>query len=206
MRAYNVLGESPNSALSTAVTTTYIPAAPSNLLATVVSATQISLSWTDNSTNESGFRIERSADGGVSWSLVTTVVANVKTYNNTGLTGATAYSYRVRAYNTTNEFSDISNVVAATTLPATPSGLTATALAGSQVRLNWADVAGESGYYIERSTDGTSWSRVGSANANTVTFTDIGLTAGTRYYYRIQAYNSTGNGAYSSTVNLLAIG
>ena len=86
LRAYNALGESPNSAASTAVTTTYLPAAPSALTATVISNYQINLAWTDNSTNESGFKIERSTDGGATWTQIATVAANVKTYNNTGLT------------------------------------------------------------------------------------------------------------------------
>ena len=79
------------------MTTTYLPAAPSALTATVVSNYQINLAWTDNSTNESGFKIERSADGGATWTQIGTVTANIRTYNNTGLTFGTTYSYRVRA-------------------------------------------------------------------------------------------------------------
>jgi hypothetical protein len=75
------------------------PNAPSNLVATVASATQISLSWTDNSNNEDGFRIERKTEPSGTWSEIATVSANVTTYQNSGLTTGTTYCYRVRAYN-----------------------------------------------------------------------------------------------------------
>ena len=96
-------------------------------------------------------------------------------------------------------------MVSCITRPAAPSGLTATALAGKQIRLNWTNLLGEGGYYIERSLNGSTWSQIGSVGADVTTYTDTGLTAGTRYYYRIRAYNSSGNGAYSTAVNLLAI-
>lgn len=70
--------------------------APSGLSATGGSR-QITLRWTDNSGNESGFRIERSTGG--SFSEKATVGANTTTWTNTGLTSGNVYSYRVRAYN-----------------------------------------------------------------------------------------------------------
>ena len=90
-------------------------------------------------------------------------------------------------------------------MPAAPTGLTATALAGAQIRLNWSNLTGESGYLIERSLNGGTWTQIASVAADTTTYTNTGLTAGTRYFYRIRAYNGSGNGAYSSTVNTLAI-
>ena len=54
------------------------PAAPSNLVATVISASQIDLSWTDNADNEDGFRIERKVGGG-SFSELTTVASSAGT-------------------------------------------------------------------------------------------------------------------------------
>jgi hypothetical protein len=61
-------------------------------------APSLSLSWTDNSNNESGFRIERSS-AGTSFTQIATVAANVTTYLDAGLANSTAYSYRVCAYN-----------------------------------------------------------------------------------------------------------
>jgi len=73
-------------------------AAPSNLLATAVSATEMDLSWTDNSANEDGFHIERAPGWTTSFTEIATVAVNVTSYQNTGLTEAN-YDYRVRAYN-----------------------------------------------------------------------------------------------------------
>ena len=79
------------------------PAAPTSVTATV-SATSgsdtIDLTWTDNSTDETGFEIERSDNGGTSWSAVNTTAANVTSYSDSGLGPDTTYAYRVRAVNT----------------------------------------------------------------------------------------------------------
>ncbi len=90
------------------------PTAPSNLSASAASCSQINLSWTDNSNNETGFKIERKTGAGGSWSQIATVGANVTTYPSTGLSENTTYYYRVRAYNADGD-SDYSNEPYATT-------------------------------------------------------------------------------------------
>jgi hypothetical protein len=70
------------------------PSAPSNLQLSVVSDTQIDLSWTDNAANETGFEIER--DGTV---VASDVAADSESYSDTGLSSNTSYDYRVRAVN-----------------------------------------------------------------------------------------------------------
>ena len=97
-------------------TPTSKPAAPTNLGATAISSSEIALSWTDNSNNESGFQIQRSSDG-VTFRLIAAVGANVTTYTDSGRTAGTTYYYRVRAYNSAG-YSAPSNVASATTLPA----------------------------------------------------------------------------------------
>lgn len=74
--------------------------APSGLRATSTVARRIDLSWTDNSTNESGFRIERSING-YSFSQIATVGANVNTFADVNRRSGRTYTYRVRAYNAT---------------------------------------------------------------------------------------------------------
>jgi hypothetical protein len=77
-------------------------------------------------------------------------------------------------------------------LPAVPSNVTATASSASQINLSWTDVAGESGYKIERSSNGTSgWSQIGTTGANVTSFSNTGLSGGTPYYYRVRAYGSS---------------
>jgi hypothetical protein len=72
------------------------PNAPSGLTATATSSTQVNLAWTDNSTDETGFRIQRSTDG-ATWATVTDTADNATSYSDTGLTAETTYYYRVRA-------------------------------------------------------------------------------------------------------------
>src|SRR5437870_2062888 len=77
------------------------PAAPSNLTLTspvLNPDTTLQLAWTDNSTNETGFAIERRMGTGT-YSEIATVGASVTSYTDTGLTAGTPYSYRVRAWN-----------------------------------------------------------------------------------------------------------
>jgi hypothetical protein len=71
---------------------------PSGLTATAICNTQINLSWTDNSNNEEGFKIERKTGAAGSWVEIATVGAGVTTYQDVGLTSETTYWYRVRAY------------------------------------------------------------------------------------------------------------
>jgi len=71
--------------------------APTNLTATAVGSKRINLTWSDNSTGEAGFRIERSTDG-VRFSKIANVGAGVTTYTNTRLRTGRTYYYRVRAY------------------------------------------------------------------------------------------------------------
>ncbi len=94
-----------------------VPNAPSNLTATAVSTTQVNLAWTDNSGNESGFLIERCAGSGkcTTFIQIAQTVANVNVFSDTGLTAATNYSYRVRAFNAAGN-SAYSNTAKAKTL------------------------------------------------------------------------------------------
>jgi hypothetical protein len=101
VKATNSGGDSAYSNSATATTlTASLPSAPTNLTATAVSKTQINLSWADNSSDETGFKIERCQGlGCTNFAQIATVGPNVKTYKNTGLRKSTAYTYRVRSYN-----------------------------------------------------------------------------------------------------------
>jgi hypothetical protein len=87
--------------------------------------------------------------------------------------------------------------------PAAPSGLAATALSGTEIRLNWSDnAANETGFQIDRSPNGTTgWTQVGTAGANATTFTNTGLTASTTYFYRVRAVNAGGPSANSNVAD-----
>lgn len=97
-----------------------VPAAPNGLTATAVSSSAIDLTWTDNSSNESGFWIERRTPNGYgtsgTYAQIAAVGAGVRTYRSSGLVEATTYQYRVRAYNSAGT-SAYSNEASATTEP-----------------------------------------------------------------------------------------
>jgi hypothetical protein len=118
VRATNGAGDSDysNTASATTPAAPAIPAAPTNLVATAASKSQINLSWTDNASNETGFRIERCKGSTcTNFSQIATVGTNVISYSATKLTANTTYRFRVRAYNASGT-SAYSNIAAATTL------------------------------------------------------------------------------------------
>jgi C1A family cysteine protease len=116
VRAYNNGGNSASSNTAGATTQTVSPpAAPSGLTATAAATSQINLAWTDNSSNETGFEIERCTGSGCTGFVqIATVGAGVRSYSNTGLSANTIYRYRVRAYNA-DANSAYSNEAGATT-------------------------------------------------------------------------------------------
>src|SRR5437899_10326778 len=166
--AINSIGTgSPSSTAS--ATTLAVTASPLNgLSATTVSSSQINLSWAPPADNGgsavTGYKVERSTDGGTTWSaLVVNTASTATAYSDTGLTHTTTYTYRASAINSVGTSSP-SNTASATTLavaPASPTGLTATAASSSQIGLTWtapSDNGGSAitGYKIERSGDGGS--------------------------------------------------
>lgn len=92
-----------------------VPSAPTGLEAFGGSA-NISLMWVDTANNESGFRLEQSADG-VTFSALATLATNATSYVHTGLQPGVTVHYRVRAENSAGP-SAWSNTASATTLPA----------------------------------------------------------------------------------------
>jgi hypothetical protein len=202
VRAYSAGGNSAYSNEASATTLPNIPAAPTNLTATTVSQNQINLTWTDNSNDETGFRIERKSISAVAYAPVTTVGRNVTNFANTELSPNTTYLYRVQAFNLGGD-SDYSNSVEAKTLPnlpAAPSNLTATAISTNQIKLTWADNAGnESGFKIERKngTAGT-YNQIATVGANVMSYTSAGLGPNTNYFFRVRAYNAAGPSDYSN--------
>lgn len=101
------------------------PSAPVNLIATAFSPNEIRLAWTDNSSDETGFRLERSTDG-INWTEFAVTASNTTSYADTGLAASTSYLYRIRSYNS-NGNSSYSNI------SSTKTGSTATSATGSFV-------------------------------------------------------------------------
>lgn len=84
-------------------------------------------------------------------------------------------------------------------VPAAPSGLGLGAKKGT-LTLTWNDNANnETGFLIERSVNGGSFTQIAQVGANVRTFTNSGLNKNTTYTYRVRAFNANGNSAYSNT-------
>jgi subtilisin family serine protease len=201
--SYNSSGESAlSNQVSATTTNTTLPAAPSNLVASAVSPTQVNLSWADNSNNETGFRVSRKTGSTGTWTVIGSVAASSTAVQNTGLAEGTTYSYRLVAYNSAGE-STSSNEVTVTTpasLPPAPTALTAVTASGTQINLVWNDNAGnESGFRISRKTGASGvWAVVGTVAANVTVFQNTGLASGVTYYYRLVAWNVAGESPASN--------
>ena len=178
--------------------------APSDLSLSLQAGPQVGLSWMDNSTNETGFAIERSTDG-VSF----TQIAIAPAHNNVGLTIyndatavlGTAYFYRVAAVNAlgSSAYSNIASI--SVTVPADPSNLTAVAVGqggNERVTFNWTDNSNnEANFIIERATDAGFTQNLATytADANAITFT-TGNMQRLSYYFRIRAVNALGTSGW----------
>jgi subtilisin len=186
------------------------PAAPSNLTAAAVASSRIDLAWTDNSSNESGFQIERCTNSPCTDPFVpiVTVAAGVTAYANTGLQASTTYTYRVRANNAGGSSAYSTEALATThdeTPPAAPSTLTATAVSASRIDLSWSDNSdNEAGFTIERCTSSPcsdAFVPIVTVAAGVTTYSNIGLQASTTYTYRVRASNAGGSSDYSNTAS-----
>jgi hypothetical protein len=186
-----------------------VPAAPSNLSGSAVSGSQIGLQWTDNSSQETGFTLQRRQQGGGvwgAWSTAGSPAANATTFNNTGLTGGTTYQYRVRACNTQGCSAwSMSGTITTPVLPAAPSGATAVAVSGAQVDVTWTDgSANETRFELLRRTRNAdltwgSYALLASPAANATGYSDTGVNEGTTYQYRVRACNAAGCSALASS-------
>jgi hypothetical protein len=94
------------------------PIKPSSLNAQARSSSEIDLNWNDDSSNELGFKVERSTNGG-GFLQIAKVGANIKSFNDTGLSNSTNYTYRVMAYDK-RTISLSSNSASAMTLAPSP--------------------------------------------------------------------------------------
>lgn len=182
------------------------PAAPSDLTAVAFTSTEMDLAWTDNSTDEIFFRIER--DSGSGFVQVATATANATSYHDSGLSTGTTYWYRVKARNAGSE-SAYSNVASATAPPPSPpiapSALTATASAPGKIDLSWTDnSSNESGFKIERNA-GSGFTQIGTAGGNVTTHSDQGLSPNATFAYRVRSSNSDGDSAYSNEVTATTV-
>lgn len=171
-----------------------IPIAPNSLVLTSRNMTSIGLQFSDNSINETGFKIERSINGGT-WMQINTLLANQTSYLDTELTCNMNYAYRVRAYNLYGDSSYSNTLTSSTTLcvpPPLPANIQ-TIISLSSIVMNWDDVENETNYIVEESIDDAkSWTILAVLDENATTFSVSGLLPGTTYSIRLSVENDYG--------------
>jgi titin len=204
VRAFNSVTTSAYSNQTNATTLSNIPAAPSGLTVTSTTSSSVSLAWTDNSNNETGFKIQRKQGVAGTYVTIKTTLANVTSYtdNDTALVDGTQYYYHVAATNSAGD-SAYSNEVNGITVMKVPTGLASTAVSSSQINLTWTDNSlAENGYYIEQSpVDNSHFVQIAATAPNATAYSATGLNAGTKYYYRVRGFNSVTTSAYSNQTN-----
>lgn len=191
---------------------TQSPTVPSSFTAVAASSSQINLSWAASTDNVavSGYDIERCQGAGCSSFAALTSVTST-TYSDTGLAGATSYSYRIRAKDAIPNYSGYSTTATATTPaapdtqpPTAPTALTAT-VASNQVSLTWgasSDNVGVTAYLVERCTGAGCSSFTQIASVGTTSFLDTTADGLTTYNYRVRAQDAVPNySAYSAVVS-----
>jgi large repetitive protein len=172
------------------------PNAPTNLSAVAASYKQINLIWSDNSNNETGFEIVRSATANGTYLPIGTVNAGVNSFSDSGLNASTTYHYRVRSINAGGP-SALTGSANATTqaappAPAIPTGLAATAEGTDRIHLNFNDNSSdETAFELWRSVGNQNNFRLVATlpkgNGGLQSYTDTALFANVTYYYRVRA-------------------
>jgi cellulose 1,4-beta-cellobiosidase len=191
--ATNDSGASTNSVETGAVT---IPAVPGTLSLTAGNG-RVELSWTA-STGATGYTILRATDAAGPYAEVATGVASTN-YTDTGLESGTTYYYRIHAANDSGASGDGSEV-GATTIPAAPSVLSASASNG-RVALAWTASLGATGYTVLRATDTDGVYTAVATGMISTSYVDTGVNNGTTYHYRVVATNDAGASTESAVVS-----
>lgn len=194
---------------------TTVPSAPSGMTIQSVAYNYVNVGWIDNSTNETGFKLQRSTDG-VNFTEIASLGAGALSFKDASVVARTNYYYRVRAYNSAGA-SSYSNTASVTTpaaslfTPAAPSAISAVNNADGSALVSWTDASSnETGFEVGRKKwDPTfqvwsGWKKVGSVPTGTTRFLDLAGNGTFRYYVR--AVNSAGGSKYTGPAELTITG
>ncbi len=203
----------------TAGATCNIPAAPTGLTATQVSASQINLSWTASTSNcTPTYDVFRSTTSGFTPSSSNQIASGVigTSFSDTGLAASTTYFYVVEASDSAgtsgpSNQASVATPPSCTTVPTVPSGVGATAASSSQINLSWT-ASTASGctitYNVFRSTTSgftpSSSNQIASGITGT-SFSDTGLAASTTYFYLVEATDSAGTSGPSNQASATTV-
>ena len=174
-----------------------IPTAPSSFAGSAPSSTSITWTWTDNSSDETGFKLYDSSN-----TLIATIsTANTTSYTETGLTKGVVYTRKLAAYNNAGN-SSYSGSASVTTPaePTAPSSFAGTAASNTSITWTWNDNSSDEVGFRLLDADGTTIATI--ATAGTTSYTETGLTKNTSYTRKVVAYNDDGTSTASSTATV----
>jgi hypothetical protein len=190
------------------------PVAPSSLGAAALAADTVHLTWTDNSSDEAGFRLERSGNG-VEFAEIATLGAGTTAFTDTGLNARTSYWYRLRAFNAAghSDFSATAGVTTPDVAPAPPVEVAALDNGDGSASVSWLDTSNnETGFEARRETWDAKrgiWKNpmmVASVPAGITSFVDITGNGTFRYSIRALALSFTSGYAGPAQVSVTGEG
>ena len=208
-------GDSLPSNVASIVIPTAAPADPTNLVATVVwdlDVPSVSLSWSDNAANETGYTVERAQDA-----LIWTMIATTGAFAGTGLyvdntvAPNETYYYRVQAFidpdPVVSTYSNVATAIIANQIPEAPAELRVVRTRKDSIELGWLDNStNEETFEVQRAPDelgvpGT-WGASTVLPFDTNSYIDSGLTRKTTYWYQVRACsNVPGCSAWTAAVS-----
>jgi hypothetical protein len=180
------------------------PPAPSTPGLTAVSSSEIDLTWTEQAgSNQTGLNILRCTGSCTPTLTVGQAGATATTYHDTGLAGATTYSYIVQAFNSGGSAN--SGVATTATLtpppPTAPSAPTLSVVSSSEIDLAWSGGSGQTSFNVLRCTGTcTPSASIGSVAGNVFSYKNTGLAASTTYTYAVQGVNAGGAGTSGPSI------
>ena len=206
VRAYNASGVSDYSLIgranAAAATQPQPPAAPTGLAATAGNA-RVTLGW-NASTAATSYNVKRGTSASGSFATVASGVT-ATSYADTTVVNDTTYFYVVSAVNAGGESAN-STTVSATpqapppTVPATPTGLSATA-GNARVTLGWTASTGATSYNVKRATSASGPFSSIASSVTATSYADTTAVNGTTYFYVVSAVNAGGESANSAAVS-----
>lgn len=168
--------------------------------------TTLTLNWTAV-VSATGYVVQRATNKAFTSNKTDIYTGNLLTFNDTGLTPGKTYYYRVYA-TAAGDFTDAepnnnaSQTIDTLPLIAQPATFVSSAIATTTATLTWAAVTGATGYILGRSLTADFASSTNVYTGNLLTYTNTGLTASTKYYYRITATDASHNATNYKVINL----
>jgi fibronectin type 3 domain-containing protein len=189
---------------ATAIVSLQRPAAPANLVATPASTSSIGLTWSAAASGGLPVQNYHVYRGTTASNLSQLAIVSQTSYTDSTVTAAAKYYYAVAAADTAADLSPMSAIVTATvpSVPSAPTGLLATPVSTTKTSLTWSVPASRGlpiqNYRVFRGTTGSNLSQV--ATVAQPAYTDASGSQATRYYYGVEAADTSGNVSLMSAI------